>query len=378
MNFKKINHFIFLTLGAGLFFLKLWVSEMSWTEIGIAALVSLFLGLSIRYFRKPLVDAINETCVLLEDTHSLMYTAVMAMTVMYCVFLRDSSSINVFLICASCLVHGLNLHSHQQYPQGAISCLFLGLTFQILCALLQTTFVATVAVLGINLAALLLLPKQYANQRTVEHNKTYILLTYLILSSLLLFHTYSLDDLSDVGLHIVAHDSLGWGIQLYRNYPPSVFMLVSVLICWFILFGTYLIHNRPSAVFVLILLGSLLFMPWNIATAVLFWTVTSYIPLDKVYISLEDLIDMEEVPEALERKVLNNFADNVKKASDLDLLQDYIFDHPTLLAWHFYLHLARIYLDKDAYRHAVVIAETSLNTDEFDILFPPLEFVIPE
>lgn len=379
MNFRKFNQYLFLILAAGFFLLKLWVSPMNWLEVSISVVISLLLSFFLYCIRKPMVNAIHDMCPRMAKSHSLMYLAGLALTLLYCILLGPSHSVNGFLVCAACFLHGINFHSHKRFSRGATACLLISLVLQFMTFFMSTSLAATAAILLINYAAFFLLPKQYANKTAVIHNKTYILLTYLILSVLLFLHPDNVAHLQGESLRIMTHDSLGWGILPQKSYPLPAFMGVSTAISCFLFFGYNLTAHRPSALLALIAVDFFLFTPWNPITAVLFCIFSCYIPLEKKYVTLDDLTEMDEVPSALEWKVLKEFSRTVNKIDDLDPLQRYIYRHPTLFSWHLYLQLSQRYVSPELYKDIVSVAKIFLDLEEEDeIPPPPRAFVVPD
>lgn len=378
MSITKNKTPIFLSCGFVLFLLKAYSSGMSWIEIGLSALLCVLLTFFIWYFRKKIVGSINDVTAAITDDHSLLCMAVLALTILYAILLQGSNALNIFLVCFASIVHIVNLHSHASFYRGAVASLFISLALQVLSILLYTTVITMVAVLIINYTALILLAKQYPYERNIDSNKIYLLLTYGTVSTLLLLHSYSLAHIFVEAIMVVEQDSLGWEALLSSGHPAGAILLTIGLAVAFFYNGRYQIKNRPSAIFILICLWHLLFSQWSIGSTLLFTVFICYLLLEKQYYTIEDLIEMDIVSEVLERKVLKEFSDNVKSAEDLELLQAYIFEHPTFHAWHLYLHLAWCFMDNDNYQKVVRIAEMCLGINEFEILFPEPEFILPE
>lgn len=369
---------LFFACGISLFLLKSYAAGMNWGDIGVSMLLCATLVSFIWYYRKKIVSGINGITTMISIRPTLLHLALLALNVLYATLLQGSSALDYFFVCFSGLVHIVNFYSHENYHQGAVITLAVCLVLQIMAILLYATLTTMIAILVINYTALILLANQFFYEQNIDSNRIYILLTYSILSTLLFLHPYSLAHIFVEAIMIVEQDALGWESLLSARHPVGVILLTIGINVAFIYSGRYQAQNRPSAVFILCSLCHLLFSQWSIVTSLLFTVFVCYLLLEKQYYTIEDLIEMDIVPEALEHKVLNEFAKSVKRAEDLELLQTYIFEHPTFHAWHLYLHLAWRFMDNENYHNAVKIAEICLSMNEFEILFPEPEIIFPE
>ena len=378
MSILNQKQSLFLACGISLFLLNSYAVGMNWGEVGVSLLLCATLVSFIWYYRKKIVSGINEIITVISIRPTLLYLALLALNVLYTTLLQGSSVLNCFLVCFSGLVHIVNFHSHENYHQGAVVTLVVCLVIQIMAILLYTTLTTMIAILVINYTALVLLANQFSYEQNISSNRIYILLTHGVLSTLLLLHSYSLAHIFVEAIMVIEQDTLGWKTLLSTRHPVGAILLTIGLVFAFFYKGRYQIKNRPSAVFTLICLWHLLFSQWSVVSTLLFTVFVCYLLLEKQYYSIEDLIEMDIVSEALEREVLKEFADSVKNVEDLNLLQAYIFEHPTFYAWHLYLHLAWCFMDNENYQKVVRIAEICLGVNEFEILFPEPEFILPE
>lgn len=357
-----------------MFVLKAYASDMTWAEIGLALLVSSIMCFVMWTFRKNIVRAINELCEEIFDGPSLLPLGVTAMVILYAVLLSGSPTVNFTLVAGAFMVQLLNLRTQANFYQGCVATLLLALLFQVVAIVVYASMSAMIAVTAANYASLILLSKRFLSEKNIGTNRVYAILSYAVFSTLIALHPYSLTHiLVDVMMVVRDLDAIGWADLFSAAHSVMATLFALALILSFFIGGKKQVKNRPSAVFSLISTCYLLLSKWNIVTALLFAVIITYLVYEAKYFTLEDLIDMDPVPEQLERSVIDEFSATVRTTNDLFVLEEYLFRHPqSFYGWHIYIHLARSMMDPERYAHVVRIAQRQLGggLSEEDILLP--------
>ena len=364
---------IFISISVGLLILKSYASGMTWTETGIVLALSDALGFVIWRFRKKIVRGVNEMCEAIFDGPSLLPLAVTAMMLFYNVLLQGCAVMNTVLVVGVLIVHLLNIHLQTSFCRGAVATLFINLLFQVVAIGFYASISAITAVTIASYTAFFLLAKRFSHEKNVLINRTYAMVTFFALSTLILLYPFSLAHLLFEIVMAYEWDTIGWAALSSAACPVLATIFAGILVVLFFICCAKLVKSRPSAVFASVGLWYILFTRWerSAAAALCFTMLVCYLLFDRRYYSLEDLIGMDTISDSLEREVINEFITKVSNVQDLAPLEEYLYHHPnSIFAWSVYLHLARSLMDHETYARVVRIAERILGKSEDEILLP--------